>query len=242
MPTAFDDVCCARIPRDSLALLACLRIEPGLRACLTEQHAWLRWDAGNERVLRAVMPIHDALLYCFHDGRWHRFGHALPDFEFPIDLHYQPLAHLLFPMPVQPIPVPATSWQALRMTLERDDRPRATTAMRCTLQALSAWSDTVGTQRLASLRAVVQRDEMLILGRDLPILENACRYWGHDILIPIGYAPSIAIAESVLRESGHVADEDLFVWEPQRTMTVPRASFTAMSRASLRLCMREARR
>ena len=70
MPSPFDDVCCARIPRAALPRLASLRVEPGLRGSITEDHAWLRWDAGNERVLRIVMPIHDAQLFRFREERW----------------------------------------------------------------------------------------------------------------------------------------------------------------------------
>ena len=91
MQPTFDDICCARMPRDALALLASLRVEPGLRVALTEQHAWLRWEAGNDYVRERVMPIDDAVLFRFHEGRWHRFGEVLPDeiLEFLV-VHHAP--------------------------------------------------------------------------------------------------------------------------------------------------------
>src|ERR1700722_12890319 len=115
MPSPLDEICCACVPTEALSLLASLRCEPGLRASVTERGTWLRWDAGNERVLQAVMPIHGVELFSFHAGRWHRFGQTLPAFDFPGNLDYQPLAHVLFPTPVQPIVAPTANWQPLRL-------------------------------------------------------------------------------------------------------------------------------
>src|SRR5436853_1232325 len=63
MPSPLDNICCARLPRAALPLLASLRTEPGVQAALTEEYAWIRWEAGNEQVLQTVMPIHDAILF-----------------------------------------------------------------------------------------------------------------------------------------------------------------------------------
>ena len=145
-----------------------MRFEPGLRAAaLTEApHAWVRWDAGNETadVLQAVMPIHGVELFSFHAGRWHRFGRTLPAFDFRGDLDYQPLSHVLFPAPVQPIAAwtdnrvaAGAVWRWVSATIGR----ARTTALLCPLASRSsAWSDTVPSGAgLASLQGIGLDDQ-----------------------------------------------------------------------------------
>src|SRR5205823_400544 len=104
-----------------------------------ERHAFIRWEAGNEQVLRAVLPIHGAVLFGFQDGHWHSLGQSLPAFDFPANLDYQPLAHVLFPAQVQPICATDLRVPPLHLSLRRDDQPRHTTALLGSLAALLAW-------------------------------------------------------------------------------------------------------
>lgn len=242
MLSPFDDVCCACIPRDGLSLLASLRIEPGLRAALTDEHAWLRWDAGNEQVVQAVMPIHDVVLFRFHEGCWRRFGQMLPAFDFPGELDYQPIAHVLFPAPVQPIPVPQVAFQPSSLRLERDDRPRATTALLCPLASLLVWCDTVPASRLAPLQGVCLEDRVLLLGDRLPFVDGGQRLWGRDVLIPLGHAPTPALPESALKAAAGLQDEELLLWQPDQVEVIPRSLLSPVTRAGLRLMKDEARR
>jgi hypothetical protein len=238
MPSPFDDVCCACMPREAIALLASLRVEPGLRAALTDQHAWLRWDAGNERVVQAVMPIHGAVLFRFHDGRWHRFGQTLPAFDFPGDLEYQPLAHVLFPAPVQPIPAVTPPARPVRLTLERDDRPRQTSGLMCPLKALLAWADTVPTARLAAIEGMALNGRVLLIGENMPMLDGSQRLWGRDVLIPLGYAPAPALPESALKEAAGLQDDEVLLWLPERMDVIERSRLAPLTRAGLRLAGR----
>ena len=57
MLAPFIDVCCARVPSEHLADLADLRAVPGVLALCQPEHTWLRWEAGDERVLQRVLPI-----------------------------------------------------------------------------------------------------------------------------------------------------------------------------------------
>src|SRR6476660_8106204 len=115
MKSPFDDVCCALLPREALARLAPLRCEPGVQLAQTADRVWVRWELGNEHVLRAVLPLHDGALFAFRDGAWHRFAEALPAFDFPARLDFQPLAHVLFPAPVQPLPARDPAVQPTRL-------------------------------------------------------------------------------------------------------------------------------
>jgi hypothetical protein len=232
---SLENVSCARLPRDAIALLASLRTERGMQAALTEQYAWIRWEAGNEVVLRLVLPIHDAVLFHFHDGRWHQFGQTLPAFDFPADLDYQPLAHVLFPAPVQPIPPLPMREQPLSVVLKREDRPRKTTALLCPLSSLLGWSDTVPTARLTSLQAIHLHGRALVFGVDLPPLIEGTRFWGRDVLIPLGYVPDPALPESTLKEAAGLQADEMLLWQPEQIEVIERAMLSPLTRAGLRL-------
>jgi hypothetical protein len=234
MASPLEQIALARLPRTALPLLARLRTEPGVQAALTEEHTWLRWDAGNELVLQTVMPIHGAILFHFQDGHWHGFGQALPAFDLPTNLDYQPLAHVLFPAPVQPIPAPAPRPAAVGLTLRRDDRRRVTTALLCDLPALAAWSDTVASARLAALEAAALGGAVLVLGKNLPLLEGSTRFWGKEVLIPLGYSPEPEMPESALAEALGLQTGELLLWRPEQPEVIARSELAALSRAGLR--------
>lgn len=233
MTTPFDDVCCARIPRDALPRLASLRVEPGLRAADNNQHAWLRWEAGNERVVQTVMPIHEAVLFRFHGGHWHRFGERVPAFDFPADLEDQPLAHVLFPAPVQALPAPAPDVTSLRMVLERDERPRTTTALLGPITTIQAWSDTVPTSRLAALQGLRGNGNVLMIGDNLPLLDGAERFWGRDVLVPIGHAPAPALPESALKEIAGLQGDRILLWRLEQIDVIESALLAPLTREAL---------
>jgi hypothetical protein len=234
MSPLLEHIACARLPRAALPLLAGLRTEPGVQVALTEDYAWLRWEAGNEGVLQTVMPIHGTLLFCFQDGHWRRFGEALPAFDFPMQLDYQPLAHVLFPAPILPIPAPSLRPAPVLLTLRRDDRPRCATALLCSLSALSEWSDTASSARLAALDVVALGDQVLVLGTNLPLLDASIRFWGKDILIPLGHVPEPELPESTLKEAIGLQEDEVMLWRPEHPEIIPRRELTALARAALR--------
>jgi hypothetical protein len=233
--SSLESICCARIPREALGLLAGLRTEPGVQAALVDRHAWIRWDGGSDVVMRTVLPIHGVVLFGVRDGQWHQFGQTLPAFDFPTELEYQPLAHVLFPAPVQPIPPGGEIVQAVELTLARDDRPRQTTALLCPATALAAWSDSVPTVRLSALQGVVLDGSILVLGANLPLLSDGRRFWGRDILVPLGFAPEPALSERTVKEVLGVEEDELLLWQPQHAEVVARDRFEPLSRAAIRL-------
>jgi hypothetical protein len=240
MSISLKEICSARLPLDALPHLASLRCEPGLRAALTDGHVWLRWDAGNERVLEAVIPIHGVELFSFDSGRWLRAGQLLPAFDFPGNLDYRPLAHVLFPAPAQPIGLGAVAWKPLRLSLQRDDRPRAASALLCSMDALCEWSDTVPAARLASMQAAVLGVNVLVIGENLAALADGERCWGRSVLMPLGLAPMFALPESAIREAAGVQSDELLLWRQERAEAISRSMFAPLSRAGLRQRAREA--
>src|SRR5262245_48031795 len=118
MLASFADVCCASLPPDLLGALAALRATPGVKLLIEGERLWLRWQAGDERVLRVVMPLPGAVLYAWRDA-WFRMGSRLSAFEVPVG-EFQPLHNLLVPEPLTPAAVGEATWRREGIRLVAD--------------------------------------------------------------------------------------------------------------------------
>jgi hypothetical protein len=238
--TPLNDVSCARIPADLLGALAPLRAEPDLEVATADRDIWLRWRSADDRVLRAVLPLPSCVLFTFHAGRWHRFGQALPDFSVPTGLDYRRLSQVLFPAPVSPLPAPERAMTPARLTIRPDSRPRPTTALRCRLADFAAWADGLSSYRLARYRAAREREELLVLGPHLPALPAATRFWGNAVLVPLGFCPEPDLPESTLLQAAGL-DDALLLLGRETAEIIPKQALSRVTRASLRLAVREGR-
>jgi MoxR-vWA-beta-propeller ternary system domain bpX2 len=239
MMRSFEEVGCASLPPDALALLAPLRCEPGVQVAQDAGRLWVRFDAGNERVLHRVLPLPGVELYAFRDGAWRRFGQSMPAFDFPHDPQFDPLYQVLFPAPVLPVPPGDGLLTPARLVLKPDHRPRPTTALTCPLLTLLAWVDTVPSARLERMHGVLRDGQMLVIGPDLPVLPAGERFWGKLVLTPLGYSPAPALPETDLRAAAGVAADELLLLRHDRAEALPRTALSPISRASLRLAASE---
>lgn len=236
---AIDDVRCASLPREALGALARLRCQPGVRLALVGERAWVQWEAGDEQVLLGLLSLTGAHLYLRRRDHWHRVGHHLPAFEVPLDLATKPLLQLLAPCHFEPIPASEPRLEQVPLIIVADARPRRTMAMRCGLAALARWADSVPSTRLADYLAARCADEVLLLGDRLPLLPEGERFWGTDVLVPLGYRPEPALTETALRDALNIGDGELVLLEHNRTEVIAREVFQPLSRAGVRLAMEE---
>jgi hypothetical protein len=243
MTTPLHEVCRASLPREALPALADLRARSGVKVALEGERAWVSWPEGDEEVLRRVLPLSGAELYVRRAGHWHRFGRHLPAFGAEPASEPQALDRVLFPAPVQPLPASAGAMQPVRLRLARDHRPRRATAALCGLAELSAWADTVPTARLEALSGVRRGGQVFLLGDRLP--PGGERFWGEDVLVPLGCQPDPDLPESAVRAALGAAEEELLLVKlaPGNLAEVegiPRRALEPLSRAGLRLAQREA--
>ena len=102
-----------------------------------------------------------------------------------------------------PAPVP------LRLVRDEDGRPRPATAVRCRLDRLAAWAERAPSSWIESLSGAWSvpagggpgEAEVLLLGpaARLPVAEDGLRFWGINVLIPLGYRAEPDLAERALR-------------------------------------------
>jgi hypothetical protein len=209
-----------------------------------------------------LLPLAGVEIFARRDGRWYRPGERLPAFHVPIGdgstgtsldrvILPEPLT-MLRPAGDAPQPVP------LRLTRDATERPRPATALRCRLEDLaewaewapSAWIESLSGARCATPGEEPGRAEVLLLatadpaGRTdphppgsthLPAIEDGLRFWGSDVLMPLGYRAEPELAPQAVRAAVGAGPEDLVVLDSGGPELIPRGAFRRLDRAGIRL-------
>jgi hypothetical protein len=229
-----NDVCCASIPAEALPLLAPLRTSTMLRIRQVAGRVWLHWPAGDEEILRRVLPIRGAEVFARRDGQWFRPGQHLPASDVQDDTGAQTLLHLLAPAPIKPVSRTDEPAQPITLRLVRDGQPRNTSALECGAAELLQWADMATTHALASVEIATSREHALMLGAHLPAIGGAVRFWGRTVLLPLGFRCEPNLPESALRDALDLSAEELIFLREDRAEIVNRAVFRPATRAALR--------
>jgi hypothetical protein len=98
--------------------------------------------------------------------------------------------------------------------------------------------ETATSAALAAVRAAHSGPEVLLLGRKLPLLPTAERFWGERILVPLGFRPEPLFAENLLRGTLGVADNELVILSEGGAEVLPEEVLQPLSRSALRLALR----
>jgi hypothetical protein len=80
---------------------------------------------------------------------------------------------------------------------------------------------------------------VLVRGARLPALPGGERFWGETVLIPLGFAARPDLAEPLLREGLGLGEEELALLTPAGVEVIPHAVFRPLTRAGVRLALRE---
>lgn len=233
MSQLLDDVCCARFPLAALAALAGVRCARGVMVLPDGGHVWLRWPAGDEAVLRAVLPIAGLEMYVRREGSWYRLGCRLPVSGPPGE--GRPLDQVLLPAPVRPLAVPSDVLRPMALRLVRDGQARPATALACSLAVLRCWADQATTWQLAAVRGARHGDRVLLLGQPLPPLPTQDCYWGRRVLVPLGFRPEPALPESALAAAIGLEDNEMALVGEAQVEVLGLDLFRPLTRAGVRL-------
>ena len=69
----------------------------------------------------------------------------------------------------------------------------------------------------------------MVLGKKLPWLDHAERFWGISVLVPIGLRPRPCLADKDLRRAAGVAETDILVLRPERVEIIAQDRFTFLT-------------
>jgi hypothetical protein len=224
-----------------LAALADLRCRPDIRVVVRADRAWVFWRAGQDEVLRRVFPVSGVALYAEQNGLWYQPGHHLPTFGIPgkLDQESVPLSQALVPAPAEITSPGRARPQAARLGLVRDDDARPASALRCRVSALSAWAEAIPSSRFGSLRAAIAGDLVMLLGLRLPSLGDGERYWGTDVLTPLGFRAEPNLPHDAIRRAlGVAAEEILLLTGGGGYEVIPHHVFRPLTLAGIRLAER----
>jgi len=253
MTAPWKETCCASIPVEDLEVLADLRGRADIRVYLTEGRAWVCWENDSEFTVEIVagriLPLRGAELFAGRGGQWYRLGAHLPAFDVPFQVKAAgvPLDRLLVPSKLRAERPDQYRHEPLLVRLVRDEKMAAmpATAMRCSLELLSAWAERATSWQFSALQGAWSRGslggerdaEVLVLGsaRRLPLLPQSVRYWGTDRLIPLGFRTDPELPEQAIRRLLGAGSGDLAVLDAEGFELIERRAFRPLSRASIRL-------
>jgi hypothetical protein len=199
---------------------------------------WLTWEAGDDSILRCVLPIPGVELFALRDDHWYRPGHSLPSFDVPDLTDGQPLAQIVNPASLADIVAPTGTPLQVRFRLMADGVPRPTTALRCSLTELAKWADDATTRQLRAVRAALCEGNAVLLGEKLPLLPGATRFWGQSVFVPLGYRPDPNLPESSLREALGLPTDELAILSSDGIDVIDQSVFALLTRAGARLALR----
>jgi hypothetical protein len=239
MDTAIAELERARLPASALGRLAALRCESGVEVALHDRDLWVQWRRGSELVPHTLLPVSGCQLYGRCGAGWYRWGTAIPAFDVPESLRFRPLWQVIFPAQVAPILAKCFSPELDAFQLVDDSQFRPTTAIECPLEAFLKWAETVPSCALSKYRGVFKGGSLLAVGKDLPWVQSAERFWGRSVLAPIGFCPAPHLSEADLRRGLAVAETDLLILRHGRIETIEKNLFCYLTHAVLRLAHAE---
>lgn len=244
MPSAvrdpWEEVCAARIPVSALGSLAGVRGYPGVQVLSLGEWAWVRWPAGAKAVCESLRPVRGGEFFSRRGLAWFRLGAAVPTSDGPPEDAGKPLDSVIFPAKFAVEPAPISSGGTLPVRLVRGGKVHATTALSCSLRDLEAWADSGTTREIAAVSAARSGDRAILRGKALPAIPQAVRFWGEAVLVPVGFHIEPAVSPPTLRAAAGAGDGEVLVVEETGVEIVPLAAFSPLTRAGLRLAIRNA--
>jgi hypothetical protein len=206
-----------------------------VRAHVVDGAVWIYWAPDDRAVLHRVLAIEGAELFERRGQLWYRSEQHLPAFDVPPDNDAQPLVGLLTPAPVEPQTMAVPRIVSVTLKLVRDDRPRPTSALRCSLADLASWAEMATRQQMAGLQAAWSPEgAVLLLGERLPAIASEDRFWGRSVLVQLGLRPDPELSEEFLKEALAVGGA-LAVVTLEGVEVIDRSAFGPLSRAGVRL-------
>ena len=224
----------ARLPAASLGALAPARDLGGVRVHLDGENVWVTWPDKSPRVGRLLVGVFGAEFFARRGPAWHRLNRRLPTSDAPPTGDGVPLTGAILPGRVTPTPPPATG-PTTAVTLARGGPVRAASAAICPLDSLADWAMVALPEELAAVRVAVDGRRAIVLGTRLPSLQGGVRFWGDDVLIPLGFRLSPELPDAVARGAAGAGPGELLIVAETGAEVVPRSAFAAATRAGLRL-------
>lgn len=236
----WTDVTAARIPLAAAAALGPVRHRAEVRVQPDGDRLWVRWPAGRADVVRCLLPVPGVVFLVPRGGAWFPFGSRVPTADAPPDGEGRPVASVLAPARFTPVDPGEVTAPPVVLGVVRGGEPRPATALACTLADLAGWADTATGAELGAVRAARAGGRVVLRGAKLPTVPAATRFWGEDVLVPVGFRPEPDLRADVIRAAAGADADDLVLLDESGADVIPKAAFAPVTRAGLRLALRAA--
>ncbi|MBN9520651.1 hypothetical protein J0H58_19395 [bacterium] len=236
----WKDVAAARIPLAAAAALGPVRHRAEVRVQPDGDCLWVRWPAGRADVVRCLLPVPGVVFLMPRGGSWFPFGCRVPTADLPPDGDGRPVASVLAPARFAPVAPAEVTALPVVLRATRGGEPKPVTALACALAGLAGWADTATSAELAAVRAARAGGRVVLRGAKLPAVPAATRFWGDDVLVPVGFRPEPDLTPDVVHAAAGAGADDLVLLDETGADLIPKAAFAPVTRAGLRLAVRPA--
>ncbi|MBA4187710.1 MAG: hypothetical protein C0467_06785 [Planctomycetaceae bacterium] len=234
-PDRWREVTAARIPAEHLTALATVRNLDGLRVHLVESTAWVRWSVHGAEIVNCLLPIPGVALFVRRQGEMFEYGRRLPSSEVPPIGDGLPVSAVLVPARFEITPPPTEPLAPAVLRIIRGGEPKPASALICNTADLLKWAEYATTAELAAVRAARCGERALLLGSRLPAIGGSVRYWGKDVLVPVGFRTEPELSPTAIRAACGAADDELVLLDEQGVEVIPQSVFRPLTRAGIRL-------
>lgn len=234
----WQDVTVARIPAAGVVALGPVRHRGDVRVYPDGDWVWVRWLAGRPDVLRCLLPVAGVVFLTPRGGEWFPFGSRLPTADRPPEGDGASVASVLSPARFTPVAVGNAFAPPVTLRVVRGGNARGATALRCRITELADWADGATTAELAAVTATRAGNDVVLHGTKLPPLPGATRFWGDDVLVPVGYRVDPELTAEVIRVAAGAGRDELVLLDETGAEVIPRSAFTPVTRAGLRMALR----
>jgi hypothetical protein len=239
-PDPWKDVTAARIPAAGAAALGPVRHRSDVRVFHDRDRLWVRWSAGRVDVIRCLLPVPGVVFLVPRGGAWFPFGSRLPTADRPPDGEGESVASVLSPARFTLVGADGVAAPPVVLRAVRGGEPRMATALVCRLTELAGWAETATTAELGGVTAAHAGQRVVLRGAKLPAVAGATRYWGDDVLVPVGFRAEPELRPDVIRAATGAGDDELVLLDESGADVIPRVAFAPVTRAGLRLALRAA--
>lgn len=233
----WKDVTAARIPAAGVVALGPMRSHGDVRVFPDGERLWVRWPAGRADVVRCLLPVAGAVFIVERGGAWFPFGSRLPTADRPPVGEGRSIASVLSPARFTPVEPGDVAAAPVTLRAVRGGGPHAATALRCRLADLTVWADSATTAELSAVTAARAGEHVLLRGSKLPTVAGATRYWGDDVLVPVGFRVEPELRADVTRAAVGAERDDVVLLDVAGADVIPMAAFAPVTRAGLRLAL-----
>ncbi len=231
-------VTAAHTPAAGAAALGPVRHRAEVRVFPDGDRLWVRWPAGRADAVRCLLPVPGVVFLVSRGGAWFPFGSRLPTADRPPEGEGFPIAAVLSPSRFHSAGPPEIATPPVLLRIVRGGDVKPATALACDLTDLTSWADSATTAELAAALAVIAGDRIVLRSAKPPTVRGGTRYWGDDVLVPVGFRPDPDLRADVLRAAAGAAADELVLLDESGVELIPHGAFAPVSRAGLRLALR----